>query len=220
MSITGAQLISEVESLAKQAGNKYFYGGSTPATGFDCSGLIYDALIKLGYKNPPRTSEDQYAWVNKIDKSQLAPGDLVFAQFPGDNASPGHVGIYIGSGNVYSAQDPQLGIGISTLASWGNHIVGYGSVPSETTTSATDSSASLTSSLGGILSFPQGIIDFFTKANDFVTAIMWIAKPSNWLRIGAFAAGVLLLAFAVYALINASSDSPLISMPKAVPVPI
>ena len=135
--ITGTAFITEIENLASQAGDKYFYGGDTPATGFDCAGLIYDALIKLGYSSPPRTSEAQWAWVQQnnatVTSANLQPGDLVFAQFPGDNASPGHVGVYIGNGQVYSAEDPTAGIGTSSLASWGSNIVGYGRVPDETT---------------------------------------------------------------------------------------
>lgn len=218
MTTTSSQLISEVEALAKQAGDKYFYGGTSPSTGFDCSGLIYDALIQLGYKNPPRTSEQQYAWVNKVDKSQLEPGDLVFAQFPGDNASPGHVGIYIGGGNVFSAQDPAAGIGISSLASWGSAIVGYGRVPNTTETGGgtTETTGATSLGLGGILSIPSDITNFFSEADGFVTKLMWIVQPGNWLRIGAFALGVILLLGAI--VVFTKADQKISAVP--VPVPI
>jgi hypothetical protein len=215
--LSGAALVTEVETLAKEAGDRYFYGGTSPATGFDCSGIIYDALLKLGVSNPPRTSEDQYAYTTHIQKSQLAPGDLVFAQFPGDNASPGHVGIYIGGGNVFSAQDPQLGIGISTLASWGSNIVGYGRLPNETTTAA-DISSTDSGGLGGILSIPSEITGFFSDADKFVNLIMWLAKPQDWLRIGAFFFGILLIAIALYAFTAVGSDRSMV--PNIMPVPV
>ena len=129
MAVSGNAIVSEVE---KFAGYKYVYGGSTPA-GFDCSGLVQYVLQTLGEKNVPRTSEAQYAWATPVSKANLKPGDLVFAQFPGDNASPGHVGIYTGNGQVLSAEDPASGVGYSSLASWGNAIVGYGQAPGTST---------------------------------------------------------------------------------------
>lgn len=125
MSITGQQFLNEAETFKS---DPYVYGAAGPSS-FDCSGLIQYSLQQLGLTNVPRTSEEQYAWVNQISKAQLQPGDLVFAQFPGDDASPGHVGIYAGKGQVYSAESPQSGIGLSSLASWGNNVVGYGQVP-------------------------------------------------------------------------------------------
>lgn len=217
MSITGTQLITEVESIAKAAGYKYVYGGTTKA-GYDCSGLIYAALQGLGYTNVPRTSEAQWAWVqsthNTVTASQLQPGDLVFAQFPGDNASPGHVGIYIGNNQVYSAEDPSQGIGVASLSSWAGNIVGYGKIPAESTTA----SASLTSDvtgLGGILSWPGQITGFFSDADTFVTKLAWIVEPGSWLRIGSFAIAILLLIGAIVVFTKADQRLPSV-MPVAV----
>ena len=80
------------------------------------------------------------------------PVTLVFAQFPGDNASPGHVGIYVGNGQVLCAEDPAAGIGYSTLESWGSNIVGYGRAPgaSAGTQSATLDSAEFPKPLSGL----------------------------------------------------------------------
>jgi hypothetical protein len=225
MAITGTALITEVELLAKQAGDKYFWGGTSTSTGFDCSGLIYEALIKLGYSNPPRTSEAQWAWIQQnhtqVTKPNLEPGDLVFAQFPGDNAPPGHVGIYIGNGQVFSARDPQLGIGIDSLASWGSAVVGYGRVPNSTTSNAQTTADVSTAgiSIPG-LSFPSDITGFFHDAKDFVDALLWIVNPASWLRIGSFMIGVILILFAIYALMKVGSNEPLFKMPQVVPVPI
>jgi cell wall-associated NlpC family hydrolase len=128
MALSGNSIVTEIE---KFAGDPYVYGGTSPS-GFDCSGLVQYVLTQLGVANVPRTSEQQYAWATKINASQLQPGDLVFAQFPGDNASPGHVGVYVGGGNILSAEDPALGVAYSTLSSWGSNIVGYGQVPGST----------------------------------------------------------------------------------------
>ena len=214
--VTGAQLITEVETLAKQAGEKYFYGGTSTTTGFDCSGIIYAALLKLGYTNPPRTSEDQWAFVQKVSKSQLAPGDLVFAQFPGDNASPGHVGIYIGGGNVFSAQDPQLGIGVSSLSSWAGNIVGYGKIPG-----STESSGSTDDSAGGLLGIPSQITQGFSDFSTFISAVMWLTEPGSWLRIGAFVVGSAFLIAGIIMLAKSSGlDIHLPPIPVPVPAPV
>ena len=122
--VTSGSFISEIR---KFIGDAYVYGAEGPTT-FDCSGLVQYALAQLGI-DAPRTSEAQYGWVDKIDRSDLQIGDLVFMQFPGDNASPGHVEIYVGKGNVLGADDPAQGVAITSLASVQSNIVGYGRVP-------------------------------------------------------------------------------------------
>ena len=127
MAVTGAQIVAEAEKLGAEAIG-YELGGTGPQY-YDCSGLVQAVLTSLGVPGVPRTSEEQYAWANPVSGADLVPGDLVFAQFPGDGTTPGHVGIYVGGGEVYSAQDPAAGIGLASLASWKGNIVGYGSYP-------------------------------------------------------------------------------------------
>src|SRR5277367_3962659 len=148
--VTGAAFMTEVR---KFLGDAYVYGAAGPAT-FDCSGLVQYALAQLGI-SAPRTSEAQWAWVDKISKSQLQVGDLVFMQFPGDSTSPGHVEIYIGGGNVLGADDPSQGVAITSLASVAGNIVGYGRVPgvtysgSQAATSAAGASSTAAAAGGG-----------------------------------------------------------------------
>ena len=110
-------------------GAPYVYGGTTPG-GWDCSGFVQYVLEALGWHNVPRTSEAQYSWTQH--ESEPSVGGLVFAQFPGDNASPGHVGFYVGNGQVLSARDPSSGTGIDSLSSWRGYIYGYGNEPNAT----------------------------------------------------------------------------------------
>jgi hypothetical protein len=212
--ITGSQIAAEVK---KFAGYRYVYGDAGPSA-FDCSGLVQYVLAKLGVAGVPRTSEEQWNWSTKISASQLQPGDLVFAQFPGDNASPGHVGVYTGNGQILSAEDPASGVGYSSLASWGNNIVGYGRVP----TSTPGQTATLTSATSGLpgFSFPSEITGFFSDSQAFIDKLMWLLMPSSWLRIGAFLVGAALLMFAIYAFVRAGQGQPLVSMPSTVPVPV
>ena len=77
-----------------QLGIRYQWGGKSPETGFDCSGLIvYSAQRSLGLKLPPR-SDDIAKIGNKINKKDLQVGDLVFFNTLGTRYS--HVGVYLG----------------------------------------------------------------------------------------------------------------------------
>ena len=76
-------------------GVKYKYGGETPNTGFDCSGLVgYAAEKSLGLKLP-RRSADIARQGKSIKRSELKRGDLVFFNTRGARFS--HVGIYLGN---------------------------------------------------------------------------------------------------------------------------
>src|SRR5215472_19287441 len=85
-----------LSALRAELGKPYQLGAEGPSA-FDCSGLVVFGFKKVGI-SAPRTSEAQWAWSQHINQSQLKPGDLVFSQWPGDNASPGHVQVYVGGG--------------------------------------------------------------------------------------------------------------------------
>jgi NlpC/P60 family len=216
MTLNLATIVTEAE---KFVGAPYVYGGTSP-TGWDCSGFVQYVLTHVGVSGVPRTSEQQWSWVTKIDKSQLQPGDLVFAQFPGDNASPGHVGIYVGNGKVLSAEDPAQGTNYDTLSDWGSAIVGYGRPPDASSNAPAGTGAGSSNPLSGLLDLGPQITGFFTDADKFVTGLMWLVSPGSWVRIVAFIAGFGLLLFAIHALIAAGNGTPLIKTPDVIPVPI
>jgi hypothetical protein len=179
---TGAAIVAEFRRFV---GDPYVYGDAGPAA-FDCSGLVQYVLGKLGI-SAPRTSEAQWAWVQKVSRSQLQAGDLVFMQFPGDNASPGHVEVYIGGGQVLGADDPAQGVAITSLASNLPNVVGYGRVPNSAVSTASSGG-------GGLLSLPSDVLGLFDQATSFATKLLWILNPENWARIiaGLFAAFLLI----------------------------
>lgn len=75
-------------------GIRYRYGGSSPATGFDCSGLVaYAAEQSLGMKLP-RNAAEIHQLGKPVDRNALQVGDLVFFNTMGRRYS--HVGIYLG----------------------------------------------------------------------------------------------------------------------------
>jgi cell wall-associated NlpC family hydrolase len=77
-----------------QLGIRYKWGGKSPETGFDCSGLVvYSAQRSLGLKLPPR-SNDIAKFGHTVTKKDLQVGDLVFFNTLGTRFS--HVGVYLG----------------------------------------------------------------------------------------------------------------------------
>lgn len=77
-------------------GVPYKFGGSTKETGFDCSGFVRAVFEQSVGKVLPRRAEEQAAAAEKIDRSELKPGDLVF--FNTMKRAFSHVGIYVGDG--------------------------------------------------------------------------------------------------------------------------
>lgn len=82
-------------------GIKYRFGGDTPNSGFDCSGLVrYAAEKSLGLKLPRRSNE-MARLGESVQRNQLERGDLVFFNTRGQRFS--HVGIYLGEGKFVHA---------------------------------------------------------------------------------------------------------------------
>lgn len=76
-------------------GTPYKYGGNTPKTGFDCSGLInYVFLTSAGLKLPRTTLELIEINARQINQEHLYPGDLVY--FNSNSGKVSHIGIYVG----------------------------------------------------------------------------------------------------------------------------
>lgn len=82
-------------------GVAYKFGGSSPTTGLDCSGFIQYVFQKSLKVNLPRTAAEMARSGRAVDKSELAPGDLVFFNTRGFANS--HVGIYMGNGKFIHA---------------------------------------------------------------------------------------------------------------------
>ncbi|MFY3791582.1 NlpC/P60 family protein [Ureibacillus sp. MALMAid1270] len=92
---------SELTTTAKEyLKAPYQYGGTSIKYGIDCSAYTQFIFSKFGI-NLPRSSSEQYQTGEKVAKSDLQPGDLVFFNTNGRTVS--HVGIYIGNGNFISA---------------------------------------------------------------------------------------------------------------------
>lgn len=103
----------------RAVGIPYRWGGSSPAGGFDCSGLVYWAYGRLGV-SVPHSSYALYGLGRTVPRSRLKPGDLLF--FSG----LGHVGLYIGRGRMVHA--PQSGRTVEIVplgrSHYGSRLVG------------------------------------------------------------------------------------------------
>lgn len=109
---------SRGENIARTAlayrGLPYRFGGRSPQSGFDCSGLVQAVCAKWGIYLP-RASAAQFTRGKAVSAQHLQAGDLVF--FKG-TYKPGtsHVGIYIGEGQFVHAAGRGKGVRISALS--------------------------------------------------------------------------------------------------------
>lgn len=123
---TGVRLL---QGAQRYLGVRYVFGGTNPATGLDCSGLVQLVYREAGI-GLPRTAQQQYDSTARVPESELQPGDLVF--FARTYADPHdwitHVGVYVGNGRMINA--PQEGDVVREMAVfagfWGSHYAGAG----------------------------------------------------------------------------------------------
>jgi len=93
----------------------YTYGGSSPSSGFDCSGLTMYVYGHFG-RSIPRTAEEQFLHFRRESKSKAWGGDLVFFHENSDpNSYVYHVAVYEGGNSMVSATDPAGGIRWQTI---------------------------------------------------------------------------------------------------------
>ena len=98
----------------------YTYGGTSPSSGFDCSGLTQYVYRHFG-KSIPRLAEDQFLRFRRESKRAAWGGDLVFFHVDSDpNSYVYHVAIYEGGNHIVSATDPAQGIACQTI--WSSYV--------------------------------------------------------------------------------------------------
>ncbi len=95
-------------------GVRYVYGGTSPASGFDCSGFTRFVYAHFGI-DLPHYSGAQFDRGRRVSRVGLRPGDLVF--FDG----LGHVGLYIGGGRFIHAPHTGTRVSIDTLSHHGRY---------------------------------------------------------------------------------------------------
>jgi hypothetical protein len=113
-SAAGPRALAAVAEAKRYMGTAYQWGGSTPRTGFDCSGLVQWAYAKAGIA-VPRTSEQQILASNgtAVDRAHLRAGDLVFFRNAGGDVH--HVGISLGGDKFIDAPHTGASVRVDDL---------------------------------------------------------------------------------------------------------
>ena len=120
---TFAAMLSEAE---KYLGYPYVWGGSSPATSFDCSGFVSWVVNHSGWNVGRLGAQGLYNICTRT--SSPRPGDLVFFKGTYDTPGVSHCGIYVGDGMMLHCGDP---ISYANLNSsyWQAHFYAYGRLP-------------------------------------------------------------------------------------------
>ena len=126
--LTDPEFAAMLEEAEKYLGTPYVWGGSSPETGFDCSGYVCWVLNESGWDVGRTTANGLWQQAAKISEQEAKPGDLVFFEGTYDTDGASHVGIYVGDGMMISAGDP---IKYSDIHSsyWDGHLLGFGRIP-------------------------------------------------------------------------------------------
>ena len=94
-----------VDYAIQFVGNPYVWGGTSLTNGADCSGFVQAVYANFGVVMP-RTSSAMRSAGTEVSYSEAVPGDVV--------CYDGHVGIYVGNGQIVNAIDEAHGIGVSS----------------------------------------------------------------------------------------------------------
>lgn len=107
-----------IAEARKYLGTDYVWGGASPKSGFDCSGILQWSLRTGAGIRLPRVSKDQATFGKKVSIDQLRPGDLVAWDVNDRNNGADHIALYIGNGMVLHA--PKTGDKVKISKIWGN----------------------------------------------------------------------------------------------------
>lgn len=122
---TFAAMLAEAE---KYLGMPYVWGGSSPATSFDCSGFISWVLNHSGWNVGRMTANGLFNYCTPVSSTNAKPGDLIFFQGTYDMAGASHVGLYVGGGMMIHCGDPISYANINT-SYWQSHYLTFGRLP-------------------------------------------------------------------------------------------
>ena len=122
-----AAMIAEAE---KYLGYPYVWGGSSPATSFDCSGFVSWVInhCGVGWNVGRLGATGLYNICTPVSSANARPGDLIFFQGTYDTTGMSHVGIYVGNGMMIHCGDPIQYVSINS-SYWQAHFAAYGRLP-------------------------------------------------------------------------------------------
>ena len=123
--LTDEEFAAIYKEAQKYVGTPYVWGGSTPETGFDCSGYVCWVYNQNGYDVGRTTANGLWNKSQHISEAEAKPGDLVFFEGTYDTPGKSHVGIYLGNGKMVSAGDPIKYADIHS-SYWQKYLSGFG----------------------------------------------------------------------------------------------
>ena len=123
--LTDSEFAAIYKEAQKYVGTPYVWGGSTPETGFDCSGYVCWVYNQNGYNVGRTTANGLWNKSQHISGAEAKPGDLVFFEGTYDTPGKSHVGIYLGNGKMVSAGDPIKYADIHS-SYWQKYLSGFG----------------------------------------------------------------------------------------------
>lgn len=123
--LTDSEFAAIYKEAQKYVGTPYVWGGSTPETGFDCSGYVCWVYNQNGYDVGRTTANGLWNKSQHISEAEAKPGDLVFFEGTYDTPGKSHVGIYLGNGMMVSAGDPIKYANIHS-SYWQKYLSGFG----------------------------------------------------------------------------------------------
>ena len=123
-----AKVQALMNEAKKYVGRAYVWGGSTPTTGFDCSGFVKWSVEHSGFstRSLPHSAQGIYNMCARVSAADAKPGDFIFFTGTYHTSNPvTHIGIYCGDGVMLHCGDPIKYSNINT-SYWQSHFYAYG----------------------------------------------------------------------------------------------
>ena len=126
--IPSDQVAAMLQEAQKYLGYPYVWGGSSPATSFDCSGYVCWVVNHSGWNIGRLSAQGICNVCTPISAANAQPGDLVFFKGTYDTPGVSHCGIYVGNNTMIHCGDPIKYANLNTNY-WQSHFYCFGRLP-------------------------------------------------------------------------------------------
>lgn len=126
--LSDVKFAAMMNEAKKYLGYPYVWGGSTPATSFDCSGFVCWVVNHSGWNVGRTTAEGLRQQCVRVSPENARPGDLIFFERTYNTTGASHIGIYVGDGMMIHCGDPIQYANVNS-AYFSSHFMQYGRLP-------------------------------------------------------------------------------------------
>lgn len=126
--LSDVKFAAMMNEAKKYLGFPYVWGGSSPATSFDCSGFVCWVVNHSGWNVGRTTAEGLRQQCIRVSPSDAKPGDLIFFEHTYNTPGASHVGIYVGDGKMIHCGDPIQYANVNS-SYFSSHFMQYGRLP-------------------------------------------------------------------------------------------